>query len=334
MKTLTISVAAYNAEKTIEKCLDSMVNAKCVDDLEIIVVNDGSKDSTLEIANRYAAKYPASVIVVDKENGGHGSTINASIVRATGKYYRIVDSDDWVDTDNLEKLIDVLKNAEEDLIYNPYIEVNYSTGAQIPYTAYKTPRNNYSFEMNNKDLKLFFAMHMHTSTVKTDLVKRFGPVIEENCFYVDQEFIVYSFSAAKTMRVFDYPVYYYLLGDANQSVSIGNMIKRRNQHRRVTEKLLGFYEDLAKTSAPVQTYVRKYIAFSVSQMYKIYFLMPVEESLPEFKNLANTVPEELYKTLSFKWRIMMAVIRLFDYKFYNLIVTILQKTGIAEKIFG
>ena len=122
-KILTISIAAYNAEKYISKCLDSLLNTRVRDQLEIIIVNDGSTDDTLIIAQRYYVNYPNIIKIIDKENGGHGSTINASIKEATGKYYKIIDSDDWVDENGLEKLVDYLSYHNVDMVLNPFNEV-------------------------------------------------------------------------------------------------------------------------------------------------------------------------------------------------------------------
>ena len=123
LKKLSVIIPAYNAERFLAKCVASIAE-QTYENIEIIVVNDGSKDSTLKIAEEYENKYPGSVIVIDKENGGHGSTINSSLIRASGKYYKIVDSDDWVETENLDKLVSILKNSDEDLIVNSYYEAD------------------------------------------------------------------------------------------------------------------------------------------------------------------------------------------------------------------
>lgn len=123
-KILTISIAAYNAELDIKRCLDSFISTNVLEELELIVVNDGSKDNTLNVAKQYEKKYPGIIKVIDKKNGGHGSTINASIKEATGKYYKIVDSDDWIDPEELEKLVFWLRNNDADLVLTPYKCVN------------------------------------------------------------------------------------------------------------------------------------------------------------------------------------------------------------------
>ena len=122
MKVLTISIAAYNVEKFINQTLDSLIDERIMDDLEIIVVNDGSSDNTLAIAKEYERKYPDSFIIIDKENGGYGSTINSSLKIASGKYYKLLDGDDWYDTDNVVSLINALKTCNADLVVTPYIE--------------------------------------------------------------------------------------------------------------------------------------------------------------------------------------------------------------------
>ena len=98
-KILTITVPSYNVEKFLENTLDSFVDERVLDAIEVLVVDDGSKDRTAEIGKGYEAKYPGTFRVISKENGGHGSTINRGIKEARGKYFKVVDGDDWVDKD-------------------------------------------------------------------------------------------------------------------------------------------------------------------------------------------------------------------------------------------
>ena len=101
MKVLTILVPVYNTEKYIRRCLDSLLVPEVLESIEVLVVNDGSKDRSPEIAQEYAEAFPDTVVLVNKENGGHGSTINTGIERANGKYFRVLDSDDWFNTVDL-----------------------------------------------------------------------------------------------------------------------------------------------------------------------------------------------------------------------------------------
>ena len=124
MKTLSISIAAYNAEKWLSKCLDSFCVPDVMDYLDVIIVNDGSSDGTSEVACKYITAYPDTFRLINKDNGGHGSTINASIPNAIGKYYKIVDADDWVENDGLIDLINKLNSIDADVVYSPYYKVN------------------------------------------------------------------------------------------------------------------------------------------------------------------------------------------------------------------
>ena len=115
-KLLTISIAAYNVEMYIEKLLDSIIDSGKLDEIEVLVVNDGSKDKTVEITNKYVKRYPNSIYLINKPNGGHGSTINTGIKNAHGKYFKAIDGDDWIDSTNLAKLIENMKKTNSDLI--------------------------------------------------------------------------------------------------------------------------------------------------------------------------------------------------------------------------
>ena len=121
MKLLSIAVPCYNSQDYMRNCVDSLLKGGEL--VEILIVNDGSKDNTVAVAQQYVDKYPDSVRIIDKENGGHGSTINAGIREATGKYFKVVDGDDWVDSVALQNLLDFLKDHDADLIINPCNQV-------------------------------------------------------------------------------------------------------------------------------------------------------------------------------------------------------------------
>ena len=107
-KILTVTIPSYNVEAYLEDCLESFVNSEVMDDIEVLIVNDGSSDNTVKIAQRYVDKYENTFRLINKENGGHGSTINTGVREAKGKYFKVVDGDDWVDTRSFIHLVKVL----------------------------------------------------------------------------------------------------------------------------------------------------------------------------------------------------------------------------------
>jgi len=111
MKVLTVLVPTYNVEKYLRRCLDSLLLPEVLEEIEVLVVNDGSKDGSADIARAYEKKYPQTVVFVDKENGGHGSTINVGIEKAQGTYFKVLDSDDWV---NIGDFIEFVKRLKEE----------------------------------------------------------------------------------------------------------------------------------------------------------------------------------------------------------------------------
>ena len=120
-KVLSIVIPSYNVEKYLYEIVPHYINSDSFGDIELIIVNDGSKDKTLEIAKEYANAYPESIKYVDKQNGGHGSTINVGKNVATGKYFKIIDGDDWVDEKEFDKFIKILKTCEDDVVLSPYV---------------------------------------------------------------------------------------------------------------------------------------------------------------------------------------------------------------------
>ncbi len=137
-KLLTIAMPCYNVEAYLERGLGSLADDRFADDLEVLIVNDGSTDSTKEIALRYVESHPTIFRLIDKENGGHGSGINAGIAHAAGTYFRIVDGDDWVDTDNLATLLDRLRSIDSDIVVDEKREVDMSSmsGSLVEFPAY------------------------------------------------------------------------------------------------------------------------------------------------------------------------------------------------------
>lgn len=269
-KLLTISIAAYNVEKTIEECLDSFSPCKHLSDLEILVINDGSTDHTVEIVSGYEKKYPGIIKLVDKENGGHGSTINKSLSLATGKFFKVIDGDDWVDSVELDKLCDCLKSTEAELVINDYMEVYPNHKRRVSLRNGYVTGKIYAFDdllVDTSHLRDMFAMH--SCTILTRRLRDVHMHITEHCFYADTEYVYFVELAARTVLFNDSCAYQYRLGQAGQSVSPEGMYKHIEDLIKIEYSLIQMYHrDSAQINSPVR---KKYLFAIVDTRYSMLF---------------------------------------------------------------
>lgn len=291
-KILTISIAVFNAEKWLSKCLDSFCIQDVMDCLDVIIVNDGSTDGTSEVAKKYVTAYPGTFRLIEKENGGHGTTINAAIPKAAGKYYKIVDADDWVEKDGIIDLINKLNSIDVDVVYSPYYKVN---ADDFVKTKVFPMENNSKFFNRIVDIDVLdpaFDIQMHALTFKTELLQKNFTPIDEHCFYVDVEYNAFYFSLVNNIFISDVPVYDYLVGTNEQSVNMTNMVKRRDQHLRVCKRIFLFY-------GKGKSYIDRLIESCVINEYRILLEIddPVQSKneLLQFETELKESDKKLYE---------------------------------------
>lgn len=260
-KILTISIAAYNVQKTIEKCLDSFLPCRCFDKLEILVINDGSTDKTQEIVSNYQIRYPNTIRLVNKENGGHGSTLNKSLSLARGKYYKAVDGDDWVIASELDKLVNELERTNADLIIDDYNEVYPDHKKLISLRKNHVLGKIYQFDDLFYDKKYEDAIFvLSNSTIKTDRLRSVKMKVQEHCFYADTELYFYIGLATRTVMFINSCVYQYRLGNAEQSVSENGIYKHIGDLIKIENNLIRLYE---KVVPQIKSQVRREYLFSI-----------------------------------------------------------------------
>lgn len=254
-KNLTISIAAYNVEKFIENTLDSLL-VDNMDKLEVLIIDDGSKDETATLAKKYEEKYPNTFKVISKKNGGYGSTINCGIENATGKYFKQLDGDDWFDKENLKNILDKLDNIDSDIVYTPYVIVyENSKKREIYYEVLEKIE-----EDINEFLKCTFKISMHNLMYKTSLLKENDIKIDENCFYTDTEYVVYPMVHCKTISTISLPLYMYRFGLEGQSVSYTGRLKHYEDHVRASNSLLNYISNNTSISNQKKVYLYEYVA--------------------------------------------------------------------------
>lgn len=289
-KVLTISIAAYNVEKFIEKTLNSLI-IENLDKLEIIVVNDGSKDKTQDIIEEYRRKYPKSIRVINKENGGYGSTINTSIKLATGKYFKQLDGDDWYSSQNLELLLKKLEKISVDIVYSPMITVYTDSGKEETFQEISDKKEEIlRLEEIIEEISKNRHLSMHSLAYKTSLLKENNIECLEKCFYTDTEYAIYPFLYSKSIFLFKKPIYYYRVGREGQSVSIEGLRKNYKDIIRVLNNIIIKY---LKKEKDLNFEVKKYYNKVIINV--INFLLTALIVLPTNRESFKIVNEEIEK---------------------------------------
>ncbi len=237
---LTIGIPAYKVEEFIEETVKSIADSKYADRLEVLIVNDGSPDRTLEKANSLAKKY-SCVKVIDKENGGHGSAINASLKNATGKYFRLLDGDDLFDTEEFDKYLERLEAETADIVFTDYVEWFVKSETRRPASFYGHLPEYTTLDLDEVEFPEWGPM-LPTSTIKTKLLQDFNLKIDEKCFYVDQEYNLACYISSKTAIYYPSMIYIYRLEREGQSMQKSSLIKNVKSHETVCERLLSEYK--------------------------------------------------------------------------------------------
>lgn len=291
-KILTITIPSYNVEPYMNEVLPTFLDPAVMDKIEILIVNDGSKDGTAALGKEYEAKYPGVITLVDKENGGHGSTINKGIELATGKYFKVVDGDDWVDTVAFIKFVNFLEKTDSDVVATPHYRVNEET-KEKELRGFEGVEYEKEYRVDDVLLTLRDKYQMHNLTFKTDIVRKI-PKISEHCFYVDVEYIMYPLKYLETISFLNEAVYQYRVGNANQSVSTQNFMKNRNMHKHVIGNVLKYYET-EELSAAKKEFLKKRISLLIDTQLRIYLCFEpsdeIKQELLEFyHNVKNTDP--------------------------------------------
>ena len=261
MKLLSIAVPSYNSQDYLARCVDTLVAGG--DDVEVIIVNDGSTDNTAAIADEYRDKYPGIVRVIHKPNGGHGSGVNAGLKEATGLYYKVVDSDDWLDSAELLKLLGDIRSRLEsgelpDLYVANFIYDHYEDHTQH-VSAYdkKIPQNVLCDWSKVKRFHFSHMMLMHALCYRREVLLNSKLVLPEHTFYVDNIYAYQPLPCVKSILYLNLNLYHYFIGRADQSVNIHNFVRRYDQQIRVMNVMLSAYtwEEIKKLPKGLKKYM-------------------------------------------------------------------------------
>lgn len=307
-KILTVSIAAYNMQSYLSRCLDSVLHPEVLEAIEVLVVNDGSKDNTLKIAQEYEERYPGTVRVIDKPNGGHGSTVNKGIELATGKYFRLLDADDWFDAGNFVLFVEKLRRLDSDLVITPYSQEFVFEQRSVPYT-FKNVRYGEIYDFQNWPGMQGIGMpwfDLPAITYRTSILQKQKIRISE-CFYSDIEFDCLPLEFIHSVIFLDIPVYRYFIGREGQSVSPEGCTRNYEDHLYICKNMIDFYLAHQQTGSNVLKTMYTDIVFTkiatnyVMLMRHYTDRQKAQELLKDFDGYLKNKNEYLYRTVARRW---------------------------------
>lgn len=259
-KILSIIIPMYNSKLFIAKCLDSLIVSEQLQDaLDVIVVNDGSTDGCECIAETYVQRYPQMIRILNKENGGHGSAINHGLALCKGVYFKVLDADDWVETDKLEQLLRTLPTLELcDVVTCHYHTYNIQTEKLEPLCAQmKEPVEYLSMEqVMERWMQIRHVFWLHGMIYRCDFYRQFDMKLPEKVYYDDQVFITVPVSQAETICLLDQFLEIYRIGDSEQSVSKKSQVARILHQKTVIKAVLETQNDTRTAAGQEYWYAR------------------------------------------------------------------------------
>jgi glycosyltransferase involved in cell wall biosynthesis len=338
-KLLSIAIPSYNSEAYMANCIESLLIGG--DDVEILVVNDGSKDGTAQIADEYASKYPTIVRAIHQENGGHGEAVNAGLRNATGLYYKVVDSDDWVDPKAFKEILALLKqmvaqNTQLDMLISNFIydKQGASYKKVMNYRSVLPKDQIFTWDQIGHFQKGQYIL-MHSVIYRTQLLRDCAMELPKHTFYVDNIFVYQPLPFVKTIYYLDVDFYHYFIGRDDQSVNEKVMIKRLDQQIRVN-KLMADYYDLSDKNVVPNKKLRQYMYNYLEIITCISSMMAILSK--EEANIAKR--DELWQYIETTAPGMYKKLR---YGLFGRVMTVHHPVGkkfatlcykIAQKLFG
>lgn len=326
-KLLTIVIPCYNVEQYLAECLDSILVPEYNDILEVLAINDGSKDGTLTIAREYEARFPEILRVIDKPNGGWGTVINMAIAEARGCYFKILDSDDWFDKAAFAEFMTVLQGCEADIFISNYTEIYADrVNAGKPYASHLChrllPLEEYLAKADNPGL-----FPMTDISVKTEVLRGAGVTLPAR-YYGDICFFIYTMALSQSVYITNINLYQYRKSVEGQSTSFAGYMRNFRDYIEVTRRLIAFYATAFLTKHKRKV-IKSRILFSINFLYMLLLsnkcCARLEGStllVKEFNTYLRDTSSELYWSsylITYKRVPYLIVWRLFHINLFNIV---------------
>lgn len=328
MKLLSIVVPSYNSQGYLRTCIDSLLPGG--ERVEILIVNDGSSDQTGEIAEEYARTYPNIVRVFHQENGGHGEAVNTGMRHATGMYFKVVDSDDWVNLEAYEKVLDTLQRFEEtqqqmDMLVCNYVYENESVKKKrvITYEKVLPQHTMFTWDEVGRFKKGQYLL-MHSVIYRTSLLRECGLQLPKHTFYVDNLYVYIPMHRVTKMYYLNVDFYRYFIGRVDQSVNERNMMKRIDQQLYVNRCMLDYFVSQNIENHQKRQYMRNYLEIITVVSSIILLRTGTKEALEKKRRLWEDIRR---KDFALYYRLRFGV--------FGLLLHLPGKTGrsIAVKVY-
>ena len=268
-KLITYAIPCYNSAEYMDHCIESILACNC-DDIEIIVVDDGSaKDNTFEKAQLWETAYPGIVRAVHQENGGHGAAVMKGLEEARGLYYKVVDSDDWLDNGSNCHMLAKLREYQEeplDLMVVNYVYEHTTTNTQEPmrYRHVLPVDRLFSWDEVGRFNPSQYIL-MHSVVYRTEMLRAVDLNLPRHTFYVDNIFVYKPLPFCNRIYYLDVDLYRYFIGREDQSVNEQVMIGRIEQQLRITREMIDAYHlERDVKSKRLRSYMYSYLTMMMA----------------------------------------------------------------------
>ena len=265
MKLLSVAIPCYNSAAYMRNCIESLLPGG--DEVEILIVDDGStKDNTAEIADEYERNYPGICRAIHQENGGHGEAVNAGLRNATGVYYKVVDSDDWVNEEAYMEVLDTLRKFVHDnvtldmLITNFVYEKQGAKHKKVMNYNMALPKRQLIDWNGARGFRLGQYILMHSVIYRVEMLRNCGLELPKHTFYVDNIFVYQPLPHVKSMYYLDVNFYRYFIGRDDQSVNEKVMTGRIDQQIKITKIMINAYDSMEIPSKKLKSYMLQYLS--------------------------------------------------------------------------
>ena len=306
MKLLSVVIPCYNSQEYMKYCIESLLLGG--EDVELLIINDGSSDKTAEIADEYKKKYPNIVKVIHQQNGGHGEALNSGIRNASGLYLKVVDSDDWVDTRAYFRVLETLKGLAKEKKYIDMFVSNFvyekegSKFKRVMRYEDVLPENRIFTWEEVKEFKKGQYILMHSVIYRKQLLIDCKLVLPKHTFYVDNLFVYIPLKYVKTMYYLNVDFYRYFIGREDQSVNENIMISRIDQQIKVNKLMIEQVDLNSIESETLYKYMLSYLEIITIVSGVLLLRSGTTENLVKKRELWNYIKEEdicVYKNLRY-----------------------------------